>query len=203
MDQIMSTDRAAYRSLARPPNENTVNILWYPKTIMQVHGTTKLQVGERVYTLSGRDPSYSDSHEMISAWAAYGRSGRGYVAFGIKVSAEELASLKEGLTVVPTRYYADGCTEGLCNVLEQHTSLRFPWPFNLSPSLNALYLTLKHRRGTGEVIDLHYVGSNRAQNFLSLGYLDAFNVLPTVYLYAALAVSTTYMLWICITEPKT
>ena len=200
MDQLRSTDPAAYRSLARPPTEDTVNILWYPKTLMQVYGTTKLQVGDRVYTLTGRDSRYSDPHEMVAAWAAYGRGGRGYVAFGIKVSAEELASLKAALAEAPTRFYPDSCTEGLCNVLAQHTSLRFPWPFNLSPSLNALYLALRHHRGTGEVIDMHYVGSNLAQNFLSLGYLDAFNVFPTFYQYSALAVSSAYMLWIYITK---
>jgi hypothetical protein len=163
----MARQNQKRQNLAFGDQTNEISILWYPRSDLFSLGHTELAVGMNRYDLTA---FISRPRSLEAARRNIELGGKGYVSFTLKISAAEYENLVSYLNTNLNKPMYRMCTGGVCQVLREKTNIDIPYPFSLSPSLNAAYLGLAKLMGSKRVTAYEFVGLRIKDNLFSKGY---------------------------------
>jgi len=153
--------------------DENVSIIFYPGA-----WHTDLRVGDKVYNIAKNSTPDITQHRYQAALRSSKQGKKGFVEFKLKVNRKEVEKIKEALKETQTHI---SCTKGVCNLINNNTSVRVPVPLNLLPISNSIFLGFskffpgsKIEKVTIEVNEpIGLVGGRGAAGLLAEGMLIA------------------------------
>ncbi|MBN8541048.1 MAG: hypothetical protein J0L82_11725 [Deltaproteobacteria bacterium] len=141
--------------------DSSVAIIWFPKTD-NIYTTTNIEADDTIW---GTQLGFYAKSSVDAFKRLHRQKKTGHYRFAMRVSQPELEKLR--LILLDTTTNNATCVGGTCNAFSKAGIQRFPFPVNLSPSLNALYLAVNRLIPGSRVTKIEFVGEQPLKTILS------------------------------------
>lgn len=141
-----------------------VQLVWYPNSRSIIFSHLELAVDG---TLWASNLTLTREGGLENRKVASRLGGRGFLVFHLRVGAEQYQNLQKDLTEAEGRMRLHTCSSGACNFLRKSAGLTIPFPFSLSPTMTATYVSILRAVGSKKIDRIEWVGPRNWRQFLT------------------------------------